>query len=114
MKYLVTKEIKSETQVVWKLYFQDFAFLVIWIAVNLYIKNWIHTYMQIPFCIFAIAVGVVLVLPTATNPKRRQYQGIALFLMRKRGTLYYLKEEQHERQKEHPKYQRRSSGITLR
>ncbi|EEA81465.1 hypothetical protein CLONEX_02638 [[Clostridium] nexile DSM 1787] len=28
MRYLVTKEIKSETQVIWKLYLQDFCYFL--------------------------------------------------------------------------------------
>lgn len=34
MRYLVTKEIKSETQVFWKLYFRDFVFLILWIGIS--------------------------------------------------------------------------------
>ena len=68
MRYIVTKEIKSDTQVVWKLYFKDFAFLVIWIIVNLYLQDGVHPYLQIPFCVFAILSGVILVMPSATSP----------------------------------------------
>ena len=42
MRYLVTKEIKSETQVIWKLYFQDFAFLLAWVALNYQLKEVAH------------------------------------------------------------------------
>lgn len=115
MRYLVTKEIKSETQVVWKLYFRDFMFLVIWIAVNLYIKEKVHVYLQVPFGIFAIVTGVLLVLPSNLNPKRRQYQSIALYLIRKKGTLYYLpKEKEHEQKDRNTRYQRNSSKIKIR
>lgn len=112
MRYLVTKEIESETQVVWKLYFRDFMFLVIWIAVNLYLKNKIHLYLQIPFCIFALIIGLVLVLPSNTNPKRREYQALAMFLMRKDGTFYYLRENDNEEER-NKKHKRKSSGFKL-
>lgn len=115
MRYLVTKEIKSETQVIWKLYFRDFMFLVIWIAVNLYIKNMVHIYLQLPFSVFAIIIGVLLVLPSSRNPKRRQYQSLALFLIRKKGTLYYLpKEEQDEQKNRDKKYKRKPSSVKVR
>lgn len=113
MRYLVTKEIKSETQVVWKLYFRDFMFLIVWIAVNWNLKDRIHVYLQAPFCIFAIVIGILLILPSGNNPKRRQYQSIALYLTRKKGTLYYMKEERDEQQKRNPKYKRKPSGIKL-
>lgn len=38
MRYLVTKEIKSETQVFWKLYFRDFVFLILWIGTSRFLE----------------------------------------------------------------------------
>lgn len=106
MKYLVTKEIKSETQVVWKLYFRDFIFLCTWIGANWYLKDQIHVYLQIPFCIYAVIIGILLILPSGLNPKRRQYQSLALYLSRKKGTLYYEKELQNE-EKSNSKHKRK-------
>lgn len=91
MRYLVTKEIKSETQVIWKLYFQDFAFLLIWIMLNYRFKEVAHPYLRWPMFIFAVAMGILLVLPSVANPKRRQYQSIMLYLMRPQETLYFIK-----------------------
>ncbi len=92
MRYLVTKEIKSETQVIWKLYFQDFAFLLAWVALNYQLKEVAHTYLQTPMFIFTLIMGIILVLPSVTNPKRRQYQSIMLYLMRPQETIYLMKE----------------------
>ena len=91
MRYLVTKEIKSETQVIWKLYFQDFAFLLIWIMLNYRFIEIAHPYLRWPMFIFAVAMGILLVLPSVANPKRRQYQSIMLYLMRSQETLYFIK-----------------------
>lgn len=114
MRYLVTKEIKSDTQVVWKLYFKDFAFLVIWVAVNLYLQNYVHSFLQIPFLVFAIASGVILVIPSGVNPKRRQYQSIALFLMRSRDTLYLIqKEAEDEPERQNKRSKRKYPGRKL-
>ena len=90
MRYLVTKEIKSETQVFWKLYFRDFVFLILWIGISRFLESAVHTYLQIPFLIFSIVMGVILVLPSSQNPKRRQYQSIALYLMQTKKTYYLL------------------------
>lgn len=91
MRYLVTKEIKSETQIVWKLYFQDFAFLLIWVVLNYKFKEIAHPYLQWPMFVFAVIMGLLLVLPSMTNPKRRQYQSIMLYLMRPQETFYFIK-----------------------
>lgn len=106
MRYLVTKEIKSEPQVIWKLYFQDFAFLAIWFVLNgMYLQNIVHPYLQIPFTVYSVLVGIALVIPSRTNPKRRQYQSIALFLTKKKN-IYYLREgeksDEQEQDKKHP------------
>ena len=94
MRYLVTKEIKSETQVIWKLYFQDFAFLLIWIVLNYRFKEIAHPYLQWPMFIFGIIMGILLVLPSVANPKRRQYQSIMLYLMRPQETFYIIKRKE--------------------
>lgn len=113
MRYLVTKEIKSETQVMWTLYLQDFAFLVIWFIVNgMYLQNIVHPYLQIPFTIYSVLVGIVFVTPSTTNPKRRQYQSIVLFLTKKKN-VYYLREgkknNEQKEQKQNRKHQKRNS-----
>lgn len=113
MRYLVTKEIKSETQVVWKLYFRDFVFLCTWVGANWYLKDQIHVYLQIPFCIYAVIIGILLILPSKINPNRRQYQSLALYLSCKKGTLYYEKEKKDEHQESESKYKRKSSRVKL-
>ena len=52
MRYLVTKEIKSETQVIWKLYLQDFVFLSVWIFLCLNLQENVHKSLEIPYLIF--------------------------------------------------------------
>ena len=97
MRYLVTKEIKSETQVFWKLYFRDFVFLILWIGISRFLESAVHTYLQIPFLIFSIVMGVILVLPSSQNPKRRQYQSIALYLMQTKKTYYLLPKKKEKK-----------------
>ena len=111
MRYLVTKEIKSETQVFWKLYFRDFVFLILWIGISRFLESAVHTYLQIPFLIFSIVMGVILVLPSSQNPKRRQYQSIALYLMQTKKT-YYLLPKKKEKKTDEEKQNRRHQGKT--
>lgn len=92
MKYIVPKEIKSETQVVWSLYLQDGAFLLIWGLLNFILKERVHDMMRIPFFIFCIIIGIRLVLRSPGNPKRRYYQAVALYLTRPKNIYRYFKE----------------------
>lgn len=114
MRYLVTKEIKSETQVFWKLYFRDFVFLILWIGTSRFLESAVHTYLQIPFLIFSIVMGVILVLPSRQNPNRRQYQSVALYLMRTKTTYYVLpqkKEEKENEEKQNRRHQRKINSY---
>lgn len=96
MKYLVTKEIKSETQVFWIFYLQDFMFLALWAVVCMMAKVQIHSALDIPYALFSALVGVVLMLPSRVNPKRRNYQSLVLYIMRPRNVYRFGKEQQGE------------------
>ena len=99
MRYLVTKEIKSETQVIWKLYLQDFVFLSVWIFLCL--KENVHEYLQIPYLIFSGMIGICLMIPAVGNPKRRIYQAIALYLLKPKKVIGFRKKEiKHEEERE--------------
>lgn len=96
MKHIVTKEIKSETQVVWILYLQDAAFLFVWIIFILMLQERVHDVLQIPYLIFSAGVGIRMVVRAPQNPKRRYYQAIALFLSRPKSTYRYYKEKKDD------------------
>ncbi|MFR5740008.1 MAG: DUF5592 family protein [Coprococcus sp.] len=97
MRYLVTKEIKSETQVIWKLYLQDFVFLSVWIFLCLNLQENVHKYLEIPYLIFSGIVGICLMIPALGNPKRRTYQALALYLLKPKKVIgFRKKEKKHE------------------
>ena len=115
MKYLVTKEIKSDIQVVWILYFQDLIFLSIWIAASWSLQDVVHSSLQVAYNIFSFIIGIILVLPSTTNPKRRQYQRIALCLAQKHAVYYLLRKRKGEpdEKEQHQGYKRKHSGRKL-
>lgn len=96
MKYMVTKEIKSETQVFWIFYLQDFLFLALWAVLCVMAKQQVHSSLTIPYAVFSAVVGIVLMLPSVTNPKRRNYQSLVLYLLRSRSVYRYWKEQRNE------------------
>lgn len=93
MRYMVTKEIKSETQVIWSIYAQDFLFLVICVAVTLMLKNKVHETLRGFYILFSFSVAIVMVLPYTGNPKRRNYQAIALYFLRPRSIYKFMGRE---------------------
>lgn len=112
MRYIVTKEIKSETQVVWILYLQDGAFLLIWTVLVLLLKEQVHNMLRIPYLVFSGLIGIRLVLRSSGNPKRRYYQSIAIYLMRPRYVYRYFKERKYEKERNQT-YQRRHTYQRL-
>lgn len=115
MRYLVTKEIKSDIQVVWTLYFQDLIFLFIWGIAGWNMQGIVYEAMQIPFIIFTVVMGIILVLPSTTNPKRRQYQSIVLCLTQNKAVYYLIrkKKEQSDEKKQDKGYKRKYPGRKL-
>ena len=94
MRYLVTKEIKSETQVIWKIYLQDFVFLSVWIFLCLNLKENVHVYLQIPYLVFSGMIGICLMIPAVGNPKRRIYQRLHYISQKQKNDRFSGKGEQ--------------------
>lgn len=107
MKYIVTKEIKSEIQIAWFIYLQDAAFLVVWCIFILTQREKVHSILQIPYILFSIIVGIRFILPSKENPKRRYFQSVALYLIRPKKIKRYFKEVQEDEEKRDQSHQRR-------
>ena len=105
MRYIVTKEIKSETQVVWIFYARDLLFLLLWIVVVEQMKIWVHSTLRIPYFLFSILIGLRLIWRSRENPERRYYQAIALYLTRPKQMAGFL-EEMRDEEAKHTKKKR--------
>lgn len=112
MKYIVTKEIKSETKIIWNIYLQDGAFLLLWVVLMLKTKSNVHPSLGIPYIIFSLIIGIRLIFQSKENPGRRFYQTISIYLQRSLYTYGYFMEEKHE--KEHnTTYKRRYTNCRI-
>lgn len=113
MRYMVTKEIKSETKIWAFFYWQDFLFFVMYVVMTLMLKDQVHSALGTPFLIFSILIAFMLILPSPTNPKRRTWQALVLYNMN-HDYLYRLngkgKVEQEYEQKETGKRHRRPNS----
>lgn len=87
MRYLVSKEIKSETKVGKSIYLFDFFFLIVYMAVSFVLVNLVHPSLHIAFYLFSFVMALLLTTKSYTNKKRRNYQSIAIML-RKDQTVY--------------------------
>ena len=96
MRYIVTQEIKSETQVLWFIYLQDLAFLTVWTMLVLVLKENVHGYLRIPYYMFSFVVGVRMVPRVKGNAKRRYYQALAIYIGRPKNIYRYFKEDKKD------------------
>ena len=80
MRYLVSKEIKSETKVGKSIYLFDFFFLIVYMAVSFVLVNLVHPSLHIAFYLFSFVMALLLTTKSYTNKKRRNYQSIAIML----------------------------------
>ena len=87
MRYLVSKEIKSETKVGKSIYLFDFFFLITYMAISLVLVNLVHPSLHLAFYLFSFVMALLLTTKSYTNKKRRNYQSIAIML-RKDQTVY--------------------------
>lgn len=56
MRYLVSKEIKSETKVGKSIYLFDFFFLITYMAISLVLVNLVHPSLHIAFYLFSFVM----------------------------------------------------------
>lgn len=87
MRYLVSKEIKSETKVGKSMYLFDLFFLIIYMAVSFVLVNLVHPSWQLVFYLYSLVMAVLLTSKSYFNKKRRNYQSMAIIL-RKDTTVY--------------------------
>ena len=82
MRYLVAKDIKSETKVSKNIYIYDFFFILIYMSVSLVLANLVHPSLKIVFFIYSLGMAVFLTAKSYYNKKRRNYESIMIMLRR--------------------------------
>lgn len=82
MRYLVAKDIKSETKVSKNIYIYDFFFILIYMSVSLVLANLVHPSLKIVFFIYSLVMAVFLTAKSYYNKKRRNYESIMIMLRR--------------------------------
>lgn len=88
MRYIVAKEVKSETKVYKNLYLFDLFFVVIYFAVSMVMGNAVHEKVRFAFYVYSVFCALFLTAKSRTNRKRRNYESIILFLRRDKEIYY--------------------------
>ena len=82
MRYLVAKDIKSETKVSKNIYIYDFFFILIYMSVSLVLANLVHPSLKIVFFFYFLGMAVFLTAKSYYNKKRRNYESVMIMLRR--------------------------------
>lgn len=83
-RYITTAETRSETKVYRFIYLKDFFFLLVALVITIILAPMVHSIFVVPFYIFSAIVGVFFVLPSKSNPTRRNYMSICIMLSAKK------------------------------
>lgn len=92
--YRIPKEIRTELKINKVLYLFDLLFIIGLVVFTMTTKSLVHPMLQIPFYIFMLIVGVLLIVRPSTNPQKRMFEVLFIMLARKRYTYCAIDQEQ--------------------
>lgn len=77
-RYITSTETRAETKVYKFIFVSDFFFLLFGFIIALMGSVMVHSALKVPYWIFTAVCLVFLILPSRSNPKRRNYMSIIL------------------------------------
>lgn len=72
----IPRRIKSEVKLYKNIYLKDLVTLVGFFMLGYMTKILVHSYLQLPYTIFVVIVGLILCFPSKTNPGKRIYNSV--------------------------------------
>lgn len=79
-EYTITREIKSQTKVIGKIYAYDFLFLVFYAIIVFFFKSLVAEPLLIPYYVFSAIMALCLTAPSSFNRQRRNYQSLLIYI----------------------------------
>ncbi len=81
MRYIVTQELKSRTQINKWLYLADLGFVGLFIACGFMFQGLVHQSLHIPYYIFNGVLGLGLTFRSPFNKRKRMFQSLYYLLL---------------------------------
>lgn len=100
MKYIVAKEIRSETKVSKNIYLFDLFFILIYFSVSFLFGSAVHPVLKVPYYIWSLFWAVILTSKSFTNRDRRVIESFILFLKRDKDTYNSIKNYSKKREED--------------
>lgn len=84
MRYKVSQELNSKPRIIPDIDFflKDLIFIVVWLAIAYVLRNKVSSGFHVLYWLFNICMAITMSLPSKTNPGRRNYQAMVIFLKR--------------------------------
>jgi hypothetical protein len=103
MRYIIPKQLKEEYKIFDrpKIFLKDVVTGAVLIGVFSLFKSLVHSWLIVPYWILAIGIIFFLIQPAPSNPKKRNWEALMLFLGRDRTTYFSLNHVQDLRKGDH-------------
>lgn len=98
MRYIIPKQLKEEYKIFDKpkVYLKDVITCGILLGLFYYFNGFVHSWLLIPYWIVATASTYFLIQPARSNPKKRNWEAIILFVERDRTTYFSMNHIQED------------------
>lgn len=103
MTYQIPKKLKEEYKILDKprIWWKDVVTCSLLLGIFLILKNFVHSWLQIPYWITVVIGSYFLIQPARSNPKKRNWEAILLFLDKDRTTHFSLNHVQEQEENGH-------------
>ena len=82
MTYIIPKQLREENKIFdrFKIYWKDVKTCVVLLGLFLLMKNFVHSWLLIPYWVSVVLFSYYLIQPARANPKKRNWEAILLFI----------------------------------
>ena len=96
MIYDIPKKLKEEYKIFHKpdIYLKDVEAGCVFLGMFYFFKGWVHSWVLLPYWIIAAAMIFFLIQPSRSNPGKRNWEAILLFLGRDQTTYRSINHDQ--------------------
>jgi hypothetical protein len=97
--YIIPKQLKEEYKIFDKpkIYWKDVVTCCILLGIFLLGQNFVHAWLVIPYWLVAALISYFLIQPAKrSNPKKRNWEALILFVGKDRETFYSINHVQEE------------------
>lgn len=92
MRYIIPKQLKEEYKIFDKprIFLKDVVAGCVLLGMFYFFKGCVHSWLLLPYWIFAVTAIFFLIQPARSNPKKRNWEAIILLLGRDHTTYHSI------------------------